>query len=83
MQRCGTFAIPDGADGGSVTDMAVESGLSLRRVFAKVRKPAGGLNMFANIVDGTITSDGFDFNLSGAADNANYVLDYLMFITEL
>lgn len=71
----GQCAIGDASDSGSVT-----LGLSAtpRRVFPFVQKPAGGLNLFASIVDGTLSATGFTFNLSGLTDSANYKLDYIL-----
>ena len=78
MQIAGTFSIGNLADSGTVTGLNLASSVIPRRIFPKVRKPAGGLNMFANIVDGTMTQDGFDFTLSGETDSADYKLDYLI-----
>lgn len=72
----GEFAIPNGADIGTVTGLALS--LLPRRVFAVVRKPAGGLNLYASVVAGTISTDGFQFNLNGATDQTGYKLDYIL-----
>ncbi len=80
MQVCGTFQIDNLASSGTVTGLQLDSGLIPRRVFPRVRKPSGGFNMFACIVDGTVTSDGFQFTLTGQTDSANYFLDYLMIV---
>lgn len=72
----GAFAIPNGVDVGVVSGL----GLSLipRRVLVSIRKPAGGLAISASVVDGTITTDGFIFNLSGQTDSGLYRLDYIL-----
>lgn len=72
----GEYAIPNGADIGSVTGLGL--GLVPRRVLLAVRKPAGGLNLFASVVAGTITTGGFNFTLNGATDAAGYKLDYVL-----
>lgn len=72
----GEFAIADQSDMGTVTGLALS--LLPRRVMVSVRKPMGGLNLFASVVAGTISLDGFQFNLSGAADLSTYKLDYIL-----
>lgn len=72
----GEYAIPNGADIGSVTGLAL--GIVPRRVFVAVRKPAGGLNLSASVVAGSITTGGFNFTLSGQVDSGNYKLDYVL-----
>lgn len=72
----GEFAIGNGVDSGTVT------GLNLakvpRRVMVSVRKPSGGSNLFASVVEGTITTGGFSFTLSAVTDAATYKLDYYL-----
>ena len=72
----GTFAIGNGVDAGSVTGLGLS--FTPTSVQLTVRKPSGGLTMFASSVDGTLDTDGFDFDLSGLTDSANYKLDYLL-----
>lgn len=74
--RDGLYAIPAGVDSGTVTGLALP--LTPRRVYPSVRKPAGGFTMFANSVSGTLTTDGFQFNLSGQTDSTGYFLEYLI-----
>lgn len=72
----GQFAIANNSDNGTVTGL----GLSVipRLVFAMIQKPAGGLNLFASVVTGTITTDGFHFELNGLTDAATYKLNYIL-----
>lgn len=76
--RTGTVSIPSG-----VSSLAV-SGLALPgvpdRVIATVRKPSGGFNLFATVVDGTIDADGFDVVFSGTTNLSTYKLDYVLSI---
>lgn len=72
----GAYTIPNGADTGSVTGLALT--LTPRRVMVSVRKPVGGLNLFASVVDGSISTDGFNFTLNGQTDAGTYKLDYVL-----
>jgi hypothetical protein len=74
--RDGLYSIPNGVDSGTVSSLALP--LTPRRVYVSVRKPAGGYNIFACVVDGTLTTDGFQFNLSGQTDSTGYRLEYLI-----
>lgn len=81
--RVGTYALQSGVESGTVSGLNIDSEdshVKLRRVFPRVRKPAGGLNLFASIVTGTVTNNGFQFDLSGQTDSANYKLDYLIIL---
>jgi len=72
----GEFSIPNAADTVTVT------GLNLtavpRRVFPVVRKPVGGYNLFPTVVQDSITTDGFQVQLSGQTDSNQYKLEYLL-----
>lgn len=72
----GSFSISNGVDAESVTGLALTA--APRFVIATIRKPSGGLNLFACVVAGSITTGGFDFTLSGVTDSANYKLDYYL-----
>jgi hypothetical protein len=72
----GTFAIGSGVNSGTVTGQAVP--FTPTRAIAVVRKQTGALNIFATVVDTTITTDGFGFVLSSLTDTANYKLDFIM-----
>lgn len=74
--RDGHYSIPSLADSGAVTGLGLP--ITPRRVYVTVHKPAGGYNIFANVVDGTLTTDGFQYNLSGQTDSPNYRLEYLI-----
>lgn len=76
VSQDGVFAIPNGTDVVNVTGLALS--LVPRRVYPFVIKPAGGLNIFASLVDGSVDTDGFDVDLSGMTDNANYKLGYIL-----
>jgi hypothetical protein len=86
MMTCGTYAIANGAIAGAVTGLAISyegtipPGIfPVPKVLVRVRKPAGGLNIFASVVSHSESLDGFRFYLSGETDSANYKLDYLIF----
>lgn len=72
----GQVAIDNGSDTVIVSGLALQS--APRRVFTTVRKPAGGLNLFASVVSGSVSTAGFTVNLNGQTDSADYVLDYLL-----
>jgi len=66
--------IPNGVDTFSVTGLALPA--IPARVLPHVRITSGGLVLHANVVNGTITTDGFTVQLSGVTDSADYILDY-------
>lgn len=66
--------IPNGVDNFSVTGLALPA--IPARVLPHVRIESGALAIHANVVSGTITTDGFQVQLSGVTDSANYILDY-------
>lgn len=70
---------------GNAVSSGTVTGLALPwvpvRVVAAVRVPAGGLKLVANVVDATLSADGFQFVLSAATDSANYKLDFLILQT--
>jgi hypothetical protein len=72
----GTVALASGVDS------AVVSGLGLgsipAQVLVTVRKPTGGLNLFATVRGNSVTTDGFTIDLSGATDATTYGVDYLV-----
>ncbi len=74
----GTQAIASSADSVTVSGLALASAPG--QVLVTVRKPAGGLNLFATVRDGSITAGGFTADLSGATDAGTYKLDYLVVI---
>lgn len=67
---------------GNAADTVTVTGLNLsqvpRHVFPVVRKPSGGFNLFATVVQSSITTDGFQVALSAATDSTSYVLEYLL-----
>jgi hypothetical protein len=80
-------AASGGANGGSVAlvsgqDYIVVTGLALAStpdsVVVSVSKPtSGNYNIFATVVEDTITTDGFRVELSATPDNGNYKLKYI------
>lgn len=72
----GIASIGNGADQGTV------SGLNLltapRGVEISVMVPTGGLNIFATVDIGSITTGGFTFNLSGVTDSSGYKMLYTL-----
>lgn len=72
----GEYSLPAGQVSGSVTGLAL--GFTPVRVMVVIRKPAGGYQLWASIVDGSLTTDGFDFELSGPPPDGSYVLDYMI-----
>lgn len=73
----GTMALTNGATSGSVV---YGTALSYTPTAANltVTKPAGGFDIFATIVAGTLSATGFDFTLSAAPDTSTYVLNYIV-----
>lgn len=76
VQLSGTFTIPNGANGGTVTGLRLAQ--VPRGIDAQVMTPAGGFNIFATIDYTTITTAGFTFSLSGITDSGNYRLFYTL-----
>jgi hypothetical protein len=72
----GFLPLGNAVSSGSVVGLAL--GWVPTMVFLSVRKDPGGLSILAQALNGSIGSDGFDFELSAATDSVNYVLDYLM-----
>jgi hypothetical protein len=71
----GTQAITSGADDVTITGLALA--FIPAQVIVSVRKPAGGVNLFATIRDASISADGFIADLSADAPATGYKLDYL------
>ena len=71
----GTQAIGSGVDSVTVTGLALAAVPA--QVLVSMRKASGGLNIFATVRDGTLTTDGFTVDLSTATDATTYKLDYL------
>jgi len=78
----GSVALGVGDAIASVSGLALASVPSV--VLVSVRKPTdsstlGSFNIFATVRDGSVTTDGFTVDLSGAPDMAGYKLDYALF----
>lgn len=76
----GSYNLTSGADSGTVTGLALSS-TPVSVLLHPIRKPAGGFNLFATPISGTLTTDGFQFTLSGAPDLSTYWLDYVITFT--
>ena len=74
----GTVAMGSGADSVSVTGLALTT--TPLQVLVTVRKPAGGLNLFATVRGDSLSTDGFIADLSGETDGDAYQLDYLVML---
>lgn len=73
----GSFSISNGVDHESITGLGLSFTPS-RVLGLSISRPSGGLNLRANDVSGTLTADGFDFELDGVTDSTDYVLNYLI-----
>lgn len=69
-----SYAIGSGVSSGTVSYASF--GSTPASVVLTVRAPAGGLNLFASVVAGSVTATSFDFALSADTDAATYMLDY-------
>lgn len=72
----GTFAIGNATNTGTVTGIGLT--FTPSRAIAVIRKQSGALNIFATVIDSTVTTDGFQFVLSSNTDSAAYLLDFIM-----
>lgn len=72
----GSFAIGNGVNSGSVTGLSTS--FTPTKAICTIRAPSGSIVMFAEAVDATISTAGFDFVTSAVTDSANYVLDYIL-----
>ncbi len=74
----GSHAIASGVDHESITGLALSFTPS-RVGSLSISRPSGGLNLRACDVSGTLTADGFDFELDGVTDATTYVLNYVLY----
>lgn len=72
----GSIALGNGVFSGSVTGLGLP--FTPTKALLQIRRPASSLMIFACANDGTLTADGFDFELSGITDSTDYILDYLL-----
>ena len=72
--RSASIPIPAGVDHFTAAGLAFPA--IPARVLPHVRIPAAGDNIEAHVVDGTITADGFDIQLSAVTPDGDYVLDF-------
>lgn len=73
----GSYAIPNGYDRVTVTGLGLLFTPTL--VIAVITQPAGALQLFPTIVQGTLTTDGFTATLNGMTDSGNYAINYMIF----
>jgi len=71
----GVDEIPSGSTSYTVSGKTWASVPNMIQV--NVLKPAGGFNIYASVIDGTITTAGFTVDLSGATDMEGYILSYI------
>lgn len=78
--RVGSASIGNGVSTGSVTGLGLSAAPT--KIITQVCKPtntgAGSFNLWATVIDDTIDTDGFDFELDAATDTATYRLAYLV-----
>ncbi len=73
----GSLALGNGVDSGSISGLMLS--FTPSRVLLSVSRPMGGLNIEASVVSGSISNNGFQFELSGLTDSTSYVLNYVLF----
>lgn len=73
----GSLALGNNVSTGSVTGLALAF-VPSAVVSLTIQRPAGGLNLTANAISGTLSAAGFDFELDGLTDSVNYVLNYII-----
>ena len=73
----GSFNLVQGADSGTITGLGLVTA-PVQVLLHPIRKPVGGLNLYATPVNGTLTQDGFSFTLTGQPDGTGYWLDYVI-----
>jgi hypothetical protein len=70
----GSWNIPIGVSEDTVSGILVP--FQPRTVKLSVSVPDGGLNLWANDIIGSLTTDGFRYKLNGITDSTEYVLNY-------
>lgn len=76
--RAGKEAIGSGAQGGSVVfDPPFAGGSNIAVVVTYSKPTAGGDQIFADVVDDSVSETGFDYELSGATPDADSKLTYM------
>lgn len=73
----GSKTLGSGVSSGSVTGLSLS--FTPARVVLTVSRPAGSYSLIACDNAGTLTTDGFDFELSGVTDSTDYVLNYAIY----
>jgi len=72
----GSYDLGNEEEGGVVTGLGLP--FVPTRVQLTVEIPADGDSIFANPIRGSLSADGFSFQLSGITSNANYRLYYTL-----
>jgi len=72
--KSASIAIPAGVDHFTAEGLAFPA--IPVRILPHVRIPASGDNIEAHVVDGSVTADGFDIQLSGVTPDGDYILDF-------
>lgn len=76
--RAGKDAIANGTDSGSVVfDTPLAAGLTYVPVLTIGKPTAGGDQIFASVVEDSVSETGFDYELTNAVPDGNYKLNYL------
>lgn len=73
----GSLALGNGVESGSVTGLGLS--FTPSRVIVSISRPAGALNIWPNDIAGSLTTDGFNFEISGKTDSTSYVLNFAIF----
>ena len=72
----GSVSISSGVNSGVVTGLALPFVPIM--IFLTVEKPVDAFNIFATVTQGSITANGFSYDLSGDTDSTDYKLNYLL-----
>ena len=75
-REAGVLTLASGVSSGSVVFDGTWADAPVR-TRVSVAAPDGGDILFANVVDGTVTSTGFDFQLSAETPAAGYTLHFV------
>lgn len=76
-ERTGSFNLPNGVQSFAITGQAF--GFIPSIVVVTLHKPAGGLNIAALVLDGSVTNDGFEVWLTGITDSTDYIIHYIAY----
>src|SRR5262245_7604140 len=71
-----SIVIPLGVDNGFVP--FVGNGFSPVQVIVTVRRLTGNLLIWADVIQASLTPNGFQYELNGITDTGDYILDYML-----